>query len=110
MAIRHRVTAMHQNCLLVTLPKPQCASRVRQLLHDQAPGCEVLGQPGDCSQAASCRWLRALPPHQAGEVQALLRDAVEVLEQTRHAFKSAQLAQLRKRTMRMLETLSENPE
>ncbi|MDA7086679.1 hypothetical protein PH586_09840 [Pseudomonas sp. SA3-5] len=101
---------MHQTCLLVTLPTPQCANRVQQLLHDQAPGCAVLGQPGDCSQAACCRWLQALPLHQAGEVQALLRDAVEVLEQTRHAFKSAQLAQLRKRMMRMLETLSDNTE
>jgi hypothetical protein len=101
---------MNQTRLLVTLPKAQCVSRVRQLLQTQAPGCEVLGQPGDCSQAAGCRWLQALPPPQAGAVQALLSDAVEVLEQTRHAFKSAQLARLRKRLSRMLEDLSDNPE
>lgn len=100
----------NQTRLLVTLPKPQCVSRVRQLLQAQAPGCEVLGQPRDCSQAAHCHWLQALPPHQAGTVQALLSDAVEVLEQTRHAFKSAQLAQLRKRLNRMLEDLSDHPE
>lgn len=99
---------MHQSRLLVTLPNPQCVSQVRQLLHAQVPGCEVLGQPRDCSQAACCHWLQALPPHQAGEVQALLRDAVEVLEQTRHAFKSAQLAQLRKRMMRMRDNLPDN--
>jgi hypothetical protein len=99
---------MHQTRLLVTLPSSQCASRVEQLLHAQAPGCEVFGQPRDCSQIACCRWLQALPLHQAGEVQALLIDAVEVLELTRHAFKSAQLAQLRKRMMRMLEGLSDN--
>ena len=75
---------MNQTRLLVTLPNSQCVSRVRQLLHAQAPGCEVLGQPGDCSQAARCRWLQALPPHQAGAVQALLSDAVAVLEQTPH--------------------------
>jgi hypothetical protein len=101
---------MNQTCLLVTLPKPECSDRVRQLLQTQAPGCEVLGQPSDCSQAASCRWLQALPQDQAGEVQAMLSDAVEVLEQTRHAFKSAQLAQLRKRLSRMLESLSNNCE
>lgn len=101
---------MNQTCLLVTLPKPQCIDRVRQLLHAQAPGCEVLEQPSDCSQAASCRWLQVLPSHQAGEVQALLSDVVEVLEQTRHAFKSAQLAKLRKRTMCVLESLSNNCE
>lgn len=101
---------MNQTSLLVILPRPQCVSRVRQLLQAQAPGCEVLGQPSDCSQAARCRWLQALPPHQAGAVQALLSDAIEVLEQTRHAFKSAQLAQLRKRLSRMLEDLSDNPE
>ena len=101
---------MHQTCLLVTLPKPQCASRVRQLLQAQAPGCEVLGQPGDCSQAPRCHWLQALPPQQAGAVQVLLSEAIEVLEQTRHAFKSAQLAQLRKRLSRMLEDLSDNSE
>ncbi|MDP2243520.1 hypothetical protein [Pseudomonas sp.] len=101
---------MNQTCLLVTLPKPQCIDRVRQLLHAQAPGCEVLEQPSDCSQAASCRWLQALPQDQAGEVQALLSDVVEVLEQTRHAFKSAQLAKLRKRTMCVLESLSNNCE
>jgi hypothetical protein len=101
---------MHQTRLLVTLVEPQCASRVRQLLQAQAPGCEVLGQPSDCSQAPRCHWLQALPPHQAGAVQALLSDAIEVLEQTRHAFKSAQLAQLRKRLSRMLADLSDNPE
>jgi hypothetical protein len=101
---------MNQIRLLVTLPKAQCANRVRQILQAQAPGCEVLGQPSDCSQAAGCRWLQALPPPQAGAVQALLSDAVEILEQTRHAFKSAQLAQLRKRLSRMLEDLSDNPE
>lgn len=101
---------MHKTRLFVILPKSQCASRVRQLLQAQAPGCEVLDQPDDCSQAASCRWLQALPPHQAGAVQALLSDAIEVLEQTRHAFKSAQLGQLRKRLSRMLEDLSDNSE
>ena len=101
---------MNQIRLLVTLPKAQCANRVRQILQAQAPGCEVLGQPSDCSQAAGCRWLQALPPPQAGAVQALLSDAVEVLEQTRHAFKSAQLAQLRKRLSRMLEDLSDYSE
>ncbi|WP_372873988.1 hypothetical protein [Pseudomonas sp.] len=101
---------MIQTRLLVTLPKAQCANRVRQILQAQAPGCEVLGQPRDCSQAPGCHWLQALPPHQTGAVLALLSDAVEVLEQTRHAFKSAQLAQLRKRLNRMLEDLSDNPE
>lgn len=101
---------MNQTRLLVTLPDSACASRVKHLLDAQAPGCEVLGEPKDCSQAARCRWLAQLPPHQVGEVQALLSEAVGVLERSRQAFKSAQLAQLRRTLMGALKNLSDNPE
>lgn len=97
---------MNRTRLLVTLPDPACAERVQRLLHTQAPGCEVLGEPRDCRQAAQCRWLRELSGGQAAEVQALLREAVAVLEHSRQAFKSAQLAALRRRLSRMLEELS----
>lgn len=97
---------MNRTRLLVTLPDSACAERVQHVLHTQAPGCEVLGEPRDCRQAARCRWLQELPRRQAGEVQALLSEAVAVLEHSRQAFKSAQLAALRRRLSRMLEELS----
>lgn len=99
---------MNQTHLLVTLPDTACPSRVKALLHALAPGCEVLCEPNDCSQAAQCRWLQELPPHQLGEVQALLNEAVAVLERSRQAFKSAQLAQLRKTLMEALKGLSDD--
>lgn len=101
---------MNQTRLLVSLPDPECASRVKRLLDTQAPGCEVLGEPNDCSQAAQCRWLEELPSRQLGEVQALLSEAVTVLERSRQAFKSAQLAQLRRTLMGALKNLSDNSE
>lgn len=96
--------------LLLILPDPTCAHRVQRLLHAQAPGCEVLGQPHDCSQAALCRWLEELPARQVGEVQAALSEAIAVLEHSRQAFKSAQLAALRQRLSRLLEELSSTAE
>ncbi|MEX6500496.1 hypothetical protein [Pseudomonas zhanjiangensis] len=93
--------------LLVTLPDAQSTCRARRLLESQVPGCEVLEEPRDCSQAALCRWLQELPPQQLGEVQALLSEAVQVLEHSRQAFKSAQLAALRKTLAKALEGLSE---
>ncbi len=101
---------MNQTHLLVTLPDTACAARVTALLHALAPGCEVVCEPRDCSQAAQCRWLKALPAAQLGEVQALLSEAVAVLERSRQAFRSAQLATLRRRLADALKDLSDNPQ
>lgn len=101
---------MNRTRLLVTLPDAQASNRVQRLLEAEVPGCEVLGEPRDCSQAALCRWLQDLPARQIGEVQVLLSEAVAVLERSRQAFKSAQLATLRRRLADALQDLSDNPQ
>ncbi|SDH32572.1 hypothetical protein SAMN05216603_10841 [Pseudomonas benzenivorans] len=101
---------MNQTHLLVTLPDPACAKRVQHVLQVLAPDCEVVCEPHDCSQAAQCRWLKELPAGQLGELQALLREAVAVLEHSRQAFRSAQLATLRRRLADALKDLSDNPQ
>ena len=101
---------MPKTRLLVTLPDPKSACRAKHLLNSQVPGCEVINEPRDCSQAALCRWLQELSTTQVGEVQALLSDAVEALERSRQAFKSAQLATLRSTLESALKDLSEPPQ
>lgn len=96
---------MSQTRLLLTLPDARSARRARHLLRSQVSGCEVLDEPRNCSQAALCRWLQELPAQQAGQVHAELSAAIAVLENSRHAFKSAPLAQLRKRLSQVREEL-----
>ena len=109
MATRHiAAIAMPQTHLLLSLPDPESYQRVTQLLRRQAPHCRIVDTPQDCSQRALCRWLQPLPSDSLGHVQASLDEAVAVLENSRHAFKSTQLAALRKRLSRLLEELSES--
>jgi len=88
----------------------EVADRLRQQLQVVAPDCEVLSAPGDCSRAPFCRWLGEQQLGPAGWVYAALVEATEVLEQTRHSFKSRELGQLRQRLKVLLEKLSENSE
>ncbi|MNH46014.1 hypothetical protein D3C79_1086360 [compost metagenome] len=69
----------------------------------------MLSAPGNCSAVPLCRWLGEAQLGAAGQVQAALLDATEVLEQTRHAFKSRELGLLRRRLVALLDKLSENP-
>lgn len=91
--------------ILVTHNDPQLACRLRRLLHSEGLDCTVLARPQDCSRAPLCGWLqeRPLPAHAA--LHASLADAIEVLERSRHAFKSRELADLRRRLQQLLGSL-----
>ena len=92
--------------ILITHSDPQMTCRVRRLLHSDGLDCRVLARAQDCSQAPLCGWLldQPLPAHAA--LHAALADAIEVLERTRHAFKSRDLASLRQRLEQLLDELS----
>lgn len=92
--------------ILVTNNDPQLACQLRRLLQSEGLNCAVLTQPEDCSQAPLCHWLQEhpLPAHAA--LHASLADAIEVLERSRHAFKSRDLADLRQRLEQLLGELS----
>ncbi|MGQ7960325.1 hypothetical protein ACUTAF_21845 [Pseudomonas sp. SP16.1] len=97
---------MSQIHLLLSLPDTESRHRVAQLLRRQAPHCQIIGEFDDCRSEPACRWLQPLPAHSLGAFKAGLEEAVSVLENSRHAFKSAQLAALRKRLSRLAEELS----
>ncbi|CAI8934107.1 CZB domain-containing protein [Pseudomonas sp. IT-P253] len=88
----------------------ELADQLRHLLVHIALDCEVLSVPGNCSAAPFCRWLGEAQLGLAGRVQVALVEATEVLEQTRHAFKSRELGLLRRRLVALLDELSDNPE
>ncbi|MGG2398939.1 hypothetical protein ACJRW5_18520 [Pseudomonas sp. SH1-B] len=92
--------------LLLSLPNTESCRRVLHLLHHQADQCQIIETPGDCRHKPLCRWLQRLPEGSLGDVHAGLEDAIDVLERSRHSFKSAQLADLRKRLSQLLEELS----
>ncbi|CAD5108128.1 hypothetical protein [Zestomonas carbonaria] len=81
------------------------ASALEPVLSTLAPGCELLRDPCDCSALPFCRWFAARLG-QAGQVQVALAEATEVLERTRHAFKSRELGLLRRRLQALLEELA----
>ncbi len=110
MAKGHSLFVMNTKHLLVELPETACIEDLGRLLETGAPGCSILLSSQDCSQAALCRWLQALPADRLGEVQGVLSEAVEVLEKSRHAFKSLPLALLRRRLQALLDELSEHAE
>lgn len=65
------------------------------------------GHPCDTlTESLSSDWLNDVPAEALTRITASLDDAITVLEGTRHAFKSAQLAQLRKRLSALREELS----
>lgn len=88
----------------------ELAERLRNLLTSIAPGCEVLSAPRDCSAVPFCRWFDNASLGPAGQVQLALVEAAEVLERTRHSFKSRELGLLRRRLVALLDKLSDKPE
>lgn len=80
----------------------QLACELRRLLGH----CEVIESPHDCSQASLCRWLDAAGTDTAARMKDALSDAVATLERTRHAFRSRELGQLRRRLEQLLGELS----
>lgn len=97
---------MSRTHLLLSLPDTVSSQQITHLLRDQAPHCQVIDSLDSCQQQPLCRWLRRLPVGSLGDVQSNLDEAIEVLERTRHAFKSGQLAELRKRLSQLREELS----
>lgn len=97
---------MPQTHLLLNLPDAASSRQIAELLRRQAPHCQIIDSLDSCQQRPLCRWLQRLPEGSLGEVQSHLDEAIEVLERTRHAFKSLQLAELRKRLSQLREELS----
>lgn len=97
---------MPRTHLLLSLPDTASSQQVTHLLRHQAPLCNIIDSLDSCQQQPLCRWLQPLPAGSLGDVQSSLDDAIEVLERTRHAFKSSQLAELRKRLSQLREELS----
>jgi len=97
---------MSKTHLLLSVPDPEAVQRLHRVLHHQVPDCTVIDNAAQCAQRPACRWLHPWPPASLGQVTFSLDDAISVLERSRHAFKSAQLAALRKRLGHLLEELS----
>lgn len=95
--------------LLVTSQDQDIARQVRALLTVYQVPCAVLAGPGDCAQAPLCRWFKDAALSDAAHLHALLADAVGVLERSRHAFRSRELGQLRRRLEAALQELSGSP-
>ncbi|MBD9413342.1 hypothetical protein IB234_02120 [Pseudomonas sp. PDM16] len=74
------------------------------------PDCEVIADPLDCSHAPLCRWLEGSRLGTDARVHSALCDAVSILDRTRHAFRSRELGQLRRRLELLLVELSAPPE
>lgn len=85
---------------------PGLAEQVRGLLAGQVTAGQVFCEPRACSEAPLCRWLGELQLGQAGRVQAIVQEVVELLHGTRHAFKSRAVAQARMRLNELLRELS----
>jgi len=83
---------------------------LREWLTSQTTAADVICSPNDCSQAPLCRWLEQAPLGPEGRMQTALLDAIETLIRTRHAFKSRELADLRRRLEQLLEDLSAREE
>ena len=83
----------------------QLASTLRELLGAQAAQ-QVLCEAGDCRDAPLCRWLGEAQLGQLGRVQAALAEVVDILQSTRHAFKSRDVARARRRLSELMAELS----
>lgn len=85
---------------------PQLAAALRQLLAGQVAAHEVLCEARACSEAPLCRWLGEAQLGQLGRVQAALAEVVEMLQGTRHAFKSREVGRARRRLSELMGELS----
>lgn len=82
------------------------ANELSHWLVKHSPTGEVIHEATDCTNAPLCRWLKDTPSGLEGHVQLTLLDAIETLMRTRHAFRSKDLADLRKRLEGLLKQLS----
>ncbi|WP_341304188.1 hypothetical protein [Pseudomonas sp. TMP25] len=90
-------------CVQLISSDPQTANHARDALCNAGISCQLVNSPRDCQHAPACRWLQPL----TNELQTrlILNDAINTLEKTRHAFKSRDLADLRRRLQALMETL-----
>lgn len=91
--------------LLVASQDPTQARQVRALLAAYELPCSVLEGPRDCEQAPLCRWFKDAPLSDTAKLHALIADAIVVLERSRHAFRSRELGELRRRLSAALSEL-----
>lgn len=91
---------------LLCLDAPQ-ACRAHGLLDDAGIDCQILSSPDACLLAAHCRAIEPAATQRLNHLQQALHDTVATLEKTRHAFKSRDLAELRKRLEGLLQNLSD---
>jgi hypothetical protein len=85
---------------------PQLAEQVRKLFMVQAPAAQVICDALDCHEAPLCRWLGEQHLGEAGKVQATLAEVVELLNSTRHAFKSREVGRARLRLRELMMEIS----
>ena len=85
---------------------PANARAVEQALDAQGLACRLLREAHDCHRAPACRWLRDAPLGEQAHLVAALDEVIEVLQRTRHAFKSKELGQLRRRLETLLQGLA----
>lgn len=90
--------------LILAVAQGQSDAVVRALKQASIPH-ELICQVADCRQAPACRWVGEEDLNSSGMLAAAVLDAIETLEQTRHAFRSKQLGHLRIRLEALLETL-----
>lgn len=83
------------------------ASAVQQTLQESGIPCELLREAHDCRLAPACRWLGSAPLTDEARLIGALDEVVEVLQRTRHAFKSRELGALRRSIERLLQELSD---
>lgn len=92
--------------VVVAAAAEQC-DLITRALAQAGVDCELICEPHNCSDAPLCRWLAPEQLNDPSRVLLALEDAIATLEQTRHAFRSRQLAGLRHRLNVLLQSLSE---
>lgn len=92
-----------QSAVQLISADPKLTNKAREVLCQAGLSCKLLHDPRDCEHAPACRWLQPLPAEM--QLRLTLDDAISTLEKTRHAFKSRDLADLRRRLQQLLETL-----
>lgn len=91
---------------VLCLDAPQ-ACRAHGVLDAAGIDCQILSSPEACLLAEHCRAIEPTHAQHLSHLQQALHDTVATLEKTRHAFKSRDLAELRKRLEGLLQNLSD---
>jgi hypothetical protein len=97
---------MHTSVHTHVIQSRASAGQLQQALQEQGVPCQVLREALDCRLAPACRWLCGAPLTDEARLIGAIDHTVEVLNKTRHAFKSKDLAQLRGSLERLLAQLA----